>query len=37
MISVTQSIWPRVFLHMVEDSLVNPLDISGYIHITAGK
>ncbi|KKH45257.1 type II CAAX prenyl endopeptidase Rce1 family protein [Methanosarcina sp. 1.H.A.2.2] len=34
---VTKSIWPGVVLHMVEDSLVNPLVISGYISIVAGK
>lgn len=34
---VTKSIWPCVILHMVEDSLVNPLVISGYIHIAPGK
>jgi hypothetical protein len=34
---VTQSIWPGVVLHMVEDSLINPLVISGFISIAAGK
>ncbi|KKG12273.1 type II CAAX prenyl endopeptidase Rce1 family protein [Methanosarcina sp. 2.H.A.1B.4] len=34
---VTKSIWPCVVLHTVEDSLVNPLVISGYISIVAGK
>lgn len=34
---VTKSIWPCVILHMVEDSLINPLVISGYISIAAGK
>lgn len=34
---VTKSIWPCVVLHMVEDSLINPLVISGYISIVAGK
>lgn len=34
---VTKSIWPCVVLHMVEDSLINPLIISGYISIAAGK
>jgi hypothetical protein len=34
---VTKSIWPGVLSHMVEDSLVNPLIISGYISIAAGK
>ncbi|WP_269746403.1 CPBP family glutamic-type intramembrane protease [Methanosarcina lacustris] len=33
---VTKSIWPGVVLHMVEDSLINPLVISGYISIVAG-
>lgn len=34
---VTKSIWPCIILHMVEDSLINPLVISGYISIAAGK
>lgn len=34
---VTNSVWPCVILHMVEDSLINPLVISGYISIAAGK
>lgn len=34
---LTKSIWPCVLLHMVEDSLINPLVISGYITITTGK
>ncbi len=34
---VTKSIWPGVILHMVEDSLINPLVISGYISIVSGK
>lgn len=34
---VTKSVWPSVLLHMVEDSLINPLVISGYITITPGK
>lgn len=34
---VTKSIWPCIILHMVEDSLVNPLVISGYIHIVPSK
>ncbi|WOF16746.1 CPBP family intramembrane metalloprotease [Methanoplanus sp. FWC-SCC4] len=33
---VTQSIWPGVILHMVEDALINPLVIAGYISIAAG-
>lgn len=34
---VTQSIWPGVVLHMVEDSLINPLVILGCISIASGK
>lgn len=34
---VTKSIWPCVILHTVEDSLINPLVISGYISIASGK
>jgi hypothetical protein len=34
---VTKSIWPGVLLHMVEDSLVNPLVVSGFVSIAAGK
>ncbi|MDX9800872.1 MAG: CPBP family intramembrane glutamic endopeptidase [Spirochaetia bacterium] len=34
---ITRSIWPCVILHMVEDSLINPLVISGYISIASGK
>lgn len=34
---VTKSIWSGVVLHMVEDSLINPLVISGFISIAAGK
>jgi hypothetical protein len=34
---VTKSVWPCVLLHTVEDSLINPLQISGYIGIAAGK
>lgn len=34
---VTKSIWPGVVLHMVEDSLINPLVILGYVSIVAGK
>jgi len=34
---ITNSIWPGVILHMVEDSLINPLVISGFISIAAGK
>lgn len=34
---ITSSIWPCVILHMVEDSLIYTLTISGYITIAAGK
>lgn len=34
---VTKSVWPCVILHMVEDSLINLIVISGYISIAAGK
>jgi hypothetical protein len=34
---VTKSIWPGIILHMVEDSLINPLVILGYVSIVAGK
>ncbi|AKB50924.1 CAAX amino terminal protease family [Methanosarcina barkeri str. Wiesmoor] len=34
---ITKSIWPGIILHMVEDSLINPLVISGFISIAAGK
>lgn len=34
---ITKSIWPCVLLHMVEDSLINPLVIAGYITIATGK
>lgn len=34
---VTKSIWSGVVLHMVEDSLINPLIISGFINVVAGK
>lgn len=34
---VTRSVWPCVILHTVEDSLINPLVISGYISIAAGR
>lgn len=33
---ITKSIWPGIVLHMVEDSLVNPLVVS-FITIEAGK
>jgi len=34
---VTNTIWPGVLMHAVEDSLLNPLVIDGYITITSGK
>jgi len=34
---VTNSVWPCVILHMMEDSLINFIVISGYINIEAGK
>ncbi|HWP97318.1 MAG TPA: CPBP family intramembrane glutamic endopeptidase [Syntrophomonadaceae bacterium] len=34
---VTRSAWPCVLMHMVEDSLINHLIISGYISIASGK
>lgn len=34
---VTRSIWPGVWMHAVEDSLLNPLVIDGYITIASGK
>jgi len=34
---VTKSVWPCVILHAVEDSLINPLVISGYIGIVTGR
>ena len=34
---LTKSIWPLVILHMVEDSLINPIILGGYIKITQGK
>lgn len=34
---VTNSIWPGVLMHAVEDSLLNPLVIDGYITIASGK
>ncbi len=34
---LTKSIWPLVIMHMVEDALVNPLIINGYIKIGSGK
>jgi hypothetical protein len=34
---VTKSVWPCVILHTMEDSLINPLIISGYISIATGR
>lgn len=34
---VTKSLWPCALLHSVEDALVNPLILSGFIAIAAGK
>lgn len=34
---LTNSIWPVVFMHAVEDSLINPLVIDGYIKIAENK
>ncbi len=34
---ITKSIWPVVILHTIEDSLVNPLVIGGYITIASDK
>jgi membrane protease YdiL (CAAX protease family) len=34
---LTGSIWPCILMHAVEDSLINPLVIDGYITIHAGK
>lgn len=34
---ITNSIWPCVLLHTVEDSLINPLVITGFISISSGK
>jgi hypothetical protein len=33
---LTNSIWPVVLLHAVEDSLINPLVIDGHINIASG-
>jgi hypothetical protein len=33
---LTNSIWPVVLLHAVEDSLINPLVIDGHISIVSG-
>ena len=34
---LTESIWPVVLLHMIEDSLINHLVIDGHIKIISGK
>lgn len=34
---ISKSVWPCVILHAVEDSLINPLVLSGYISIATGK
>lgn len=34
---IAGSIWPGVLMHAVEDSLLNPLVIDGYITVAAGK
>lgn len=34
---MTRSIWPLVVMHMVEDCLVNPLVLDGYINIMPGR
>lgn len=34
---ITGSIWPCILMHSVEDSLINPLVIDGYITISPGK
>ena len=34
---VTGSIWPCILMHGVEDALINPLVIDGYITIVSGK
>ncbi len=33
----TRSIWPCVLLHAMEDAIVNPLILNGFIHIANGK
>ena len=33
----TKSIWPCVLLHAMEDAIVNPLILNGFIHIADGK
>jgi len=33
---VTQSVWPGIVVHMVEDALINPLVILGFIGIAQG-
>ncbi|WNS45565.1 CPBP family intramembrane glutamic endopeptidase [Paenibacillus sp. MMS20-IR301] len=34
---VTGSIWPCIIMHSVEDALINPLVIDGYIMVAPGK
>ncbi len=34
---ITKSVWPCILLHMIEDSLINLIVISGYISIAPGK
>ncbi|MNJ70995.1 hypothetical protein D3C77_674920 [compost metagenome] len=34
---ITGSIWPGILMHSVEDSLINPLVIDGYITIASEK
>lgn len=34
---LTNSVWPAVLMHMVEDAFVNPLFIGGFIQIIQGK
>jgi hypothetical protein len=33
---VTQSVWPGIVVHMVEDALINPLVILGFVSIAQG-
>jgi hypothetical protein len=34
---VTNSVWPCIFLHTVEDAIINQLTMGGFIAIAAGK
>lgn len=34
---LTNSVWPVVLMHAMEDSLINPLVIDGYIKITGNN